>query len=69
MSFLPQYQQIVQGASATNSGLLLLPMMAGMLVVSTVVGQLTSRTGHYRTFPIIGTAVMAVGTLLLTNST
>ncbi|MFC5112283.1 hypothetical protein [Kibdelosporangium philippinense] len=44
MSFLPQYQQIVQGASATNSGLLQLPMMAGMLVVSTVVGQLTSRT-------------------------
>ncbi|MFC5112319.1 hypothetical protein [Kibdelosporangium philippinense] len=44
VSFLPQYQQIVQGASATNSGLLQLPMMAGMLVVSTVVGQLTSRT-------------------------
>ncbi|ALG15555.1 transporter [Kibdelosporangium phytohabitans] len=67
VSFLPQYQQIVQGASATNSGLLLLPLMAGMLVFSTVTGQLTSRTGHYRTFPIVGMAGMAVGTLLLTQ--
>ncbi|MFC0109156.1 MDR family MFS transporter [Kibdelosporangium aridum] len=67
VSFLPQYQQIVQGASATNSGLLLLPMMAGVLVFSTVAGQLTSRTGHYRSFPIIGMGVMAVGTLLLTQ--
>ncbi|CAM3653550.1 MDR family MFS transporter [Kibdelosporangium persicum] len=67
VSFLPQYQQIVQGASATNSGLLLLPMMAGLLVCSTLAGQLTSRTGHYRTFPIIGMGVMAVGTLLLTQ--
>ncbi|ONI70263.1 MFS transporter [Actinosynnema sp. ALI-1.44] len=67
VSFLPQYQQIVQGESATNSGLLLLPLMAGMLVFSTVTGQLTSRTGHYRTFPIVGMAVMAVGTLLLTQ--
>ncbi len=67
VSFLPQYQQIVQGASATNSGLLLLPMMAGVLVFSTVAGQLTSRTGHYRSFPIIGMGVMAIGTLLLTQ--
>ncbi|MBP2323629.1 EmrB/QacA subfamily drug resistance transporter [Kibdelosporangium banguiense] len=67
VSFLPQYQQIVQGASATNSGLLLLPMMAGVLVFSTISGQLTSRTGHYRTFPIIGMGVMAVGAFLLTQ--
>jgi EmrB/QacA subfamily drug resistance transporter len=67
VGFLPQYQQIVQGASATNSGLLLLPMMAGVLVVSTVVGQVTSRTGHYRTFPTIGMAVMGTGALLLST--
>jgi EmrB/QacA subfamily drug resistance transporter len=67
VSFLPQYQQIVQGATATNSGLLLLPMMAGVLVFSTIAGQLTSRTGHYRSFPIIGMGVMAVGAFLLTQ--
>jgi EmrB/QacA subfamily drug resistance transporter len=67
VGFLPQYQQIVQGASATNSGLLLLPLMAGAMVFSIVAGQLTSRTGHFRSFPIIGMAVMAVGSLLLTQ--
>ncbi|MEV4318329.1 MDR family MFS transporter [Actinocrispum sp. NPDC049592] len=67
VGFLPQYQQIVQGASATNSGLLLLPMMAGVLVFSTLSGQITSRTGHYRTFPIIGMAVMGTGALLLST--
>jgi EmrB/QacA subfamily drug resistance transporter len=69
VSFLPQYQQIVQGASATNSGLLLLPMMAGVLVVSTIVGQVTSRTGHYRTFPIFGMATMGLGMVLLSTLT
>jgi EmrB/QacA subfamily drug resistance transporter len=67
IGFLPQYQQIVQGASATNSGLLLLPLMAGALVVSTVAGLVTSRTGHYRSFPIIGMAVMGVGALMLSQ--
>ncbi|TCO57074.1 MDR family MFS transporter [Actinocrispum wychmicini] len=67
VGFLPQYQQIVQGASATNSGLLLLPMMLGMLVVSNVVGQITSRTGYYRTFPMMGMAAMGVGAVLLST--
>ncbi|MFI9269479.1 MDR family MFS transporter [Kitasatospora sp. NPDC052896] len=65
VTFLPQYQQIVQGASATNSGLLLMPMMLGLLVVSLVVGQVVTRTGKYRIFPIIGTVVMTGGSLLL----
>lgn len=67
MSFLPLYQQTVQGASATESGLLLLPLMFGMLVVSLVVGRTITRTGRYRVFPIIGGAVMSVGMVLLTR--
>ena len=54
IDFLPQFQQFVQGASATNSGLLLLPMMGAVMVVSLLGGQLISRTGRYQVFPIIG---------------
>ena len=66
MNFLPLYQQTVQGASATNSGLLLLPLMFGMLVVSIVVGRTITKTGRYRAFPIIGGVVMTAGMALLT---
>ncbi|WP_031069349.1 MDR family MFS transporter [Streptomyces sp. NRRL WC-3742] len=65
--FLPLYQQTVQGASATNSGLLLMPMMLGMLVISLVVGQVVTKTGKYRIFPIIGTIVMTGGMYLLST--
>ncbi|WP_433613798.1 MDR family MFS transporter [Dactylosporangium sp. CA-139114] len=65
ITFLPLYQQIVQGASATNSGLLLLPMMGGMLVVSLVVGRVITKTGRYRIFPIAGGVVMVAAMLLL----
>ncbi|SCG36520.1 drug resistance transporter, EmrB/QacA subfamily [Micromonospora echinaurantiaca] len=67
MNFLPLYQQTVQGASATNSGLLLLPLMFGMLVVSLLVGRAITRTGRYRSYPIIGGAVMVAGMALLTR--
>ncbi|MGI5214586.1 MDR family MFS transporter [Plantactinospora sp. CA-290183] len=66
MNFLPLFQQSVQGASATNSGLLLLPLMFGMLVVSIVVGRTITKTGRYRAFPIIGGIVMTAGMALLT---
>ncbi|MEU9042342.1 MULTISPECIES: MDR family MFS transporter [unclassified Kitasatospora] len=65
--FLPLYQQVVQGASATNSGLLLMPMMFGMLVISLVVGQAVTKTGRYRIYPIIGTIVMTGGLVLLST--
>ncbi|GAA2813731.1 MDR family MFS transporter [Kitasatospora sp. CM 4170] len=65
--FLPLYQQTVQGASATSSGLLLMPMMFGMLVISLVVGQAVTKTGKYRIYPIIGTIVMTGGMLLLST--
>ncbi|WP_406072662.1 MDR family MFS transporter [Micromonospora sp. NBC_01638] len=65
MNFLPLYQQTVQGASATNSGLLLLPLMFGMLVVSLVVGRAITKTGRYRAYPIVGGVVMTTGMALL----
>ncbi|MFC1430823.1 MDR family MFS transporter [Streptacidiphilus sp. N1-3] len=67
ITFLPLYQQSVQGASATNSGLLLMPMMLGMLVVSLVVGQAVTRTGRYKIYPVVGTLVMTAGMLLLSQ--
>ncbi len=59
--YLPLYLQIVHGASPTKSGLELLPMVAGMLVTFILSGQLVSRTGRYKIFPISGSAVLAVG--------
>ncbi|MFF0203090.1 MDR family MFS transporter [Streptomyces sp. NPDC005017] len=63
--FLPLYQQSVQGASATNSGLLLLPMLGAMLVVSMVAGRVTTSTGRYKVFPVAGSALMVTGLYLL----
>ncbi|MBA3573462.1 MAG: MFS transporter [Pseudonocardiales bacterium] len=62
---LPLYLQIVQGASPTESGLLLLPLMAGIMVASVLSGQVTARTGRYKIFPVIGTAAMTAALLLL----
>ncbi|MFC4329999.1 MDR family MFS transporter [Streptomyces andamanensis] len=63
--FLPLYQQAVQGASATNSGLLLLPMLGAMLVVSMVAGRVTTSSGKYKVFPVVGSVLMVVGLYLL----
>ncbi len=57
MTFLPLYQQTVQHASATASGLLLIPMMLGSTVTSLIAGQVTTRTGRYKVLPIIGGAM------------
>ncbi|WP_260867467.1 MFS transporter [Streptomyces sp. SAJ15] len=64
-SYLPTFLQMVDGASATESGLLMLPMMAGVVVSSIVSGQLISRTGRYRMHPLLGCAISAVGMWLL----
>ncbi|MEV6590766.1 MFS transporter [Streptomyces acidicola] len=66
-SCLPAFLQLVDGASATESGLLMLPMTAGIVGASVVAGQLISRTGHYRAYPILGTALTAVGMWLLSR--
>ncbi|MGX1884579.1 MDR family MFS transporter [Streptomyces sp. NPDC055287] len=63
--FLPLFQQSVQGASATNSGLLLLPMLLSMMVVSLISGRMTTNNGKYKIFPILGGALMVGGLLLL----
>ena len=67
MTFLPFYQQTVQGASPTVSGLLLTPLMVGSAITSILAGALTSKTGKYRIFPIVGGLVMAVGMFLLSR--
>ncbi|MER6996496.1 MDR family MFS transporter [Streptomyces sp. NPDC000410] len=63
--FLPLFQQAVQGASATNSGLLLLPMLLAMMVVSLIAGRVTTNSGKYKIFPIVGGGLMVVGLYLL----
>ncbi|TMR36596.1 MFS transporter [Nonomuraea zeae] len=67
INFLPVFQQLVQGATATNSGLLLLPMMAAAMVVSLFVGRAITSTGKYKIYPVIGGVGMAVGMWLLST--
>ncbi len=67
LAYLPQYMQVVRGVSPTLSGLRLLPMMLGLLLTSIGTGQLVSRWGRYKIFPIVGTATMTVGLYLLSR--
>jgi EmrB/QacA subfamily drug resistance transporter len=67
MTFLPLFQQTVQGESPTVSGLALTPMMLGVTVTSIVAGQVTTKTGRYKVFPILGGGIMAVGMFLLSG--
>ena len=63
--YLPLYLQLVHGVSATASGLLMLPLMVGLLSVSTIAGILITRSGRYRVFPIAGAGLMVLGMFLL----
>jgi EmrB/QacA subfamily drug resistance transporter len=65
--FIPLYLQLVYGASATGSGLRLLPLMIGLLTAAIASGRAISRIGRYRVFPIAGTAVLVVGMFLLSR--
>lgn len=65
MTYLPTFLQVVQGVSPTVSGVHMLPMVLGMLLSSTGSGQVVSRTGRWKVFPVVGTGVTAVGLLLL----
>ncbi len=67
VTFLPLFFQTVFHSSPTGAGLRLIPLMGGLLLTSVVSGRLISRTGRYRLFPIAGTAVMAVGLMLLSR--
>jgi EmrB/QacA subfamily drug resistance transporter len=62
---IPLYLQIVKGASPTKAGLLILPLVLGIMTASMVSGRITSRTGRYKMFPIIGTVSLVVALLLL----
>ena len=66
MLTLPLYLQLVLGSTPTESGLQLLPMILGLMIASIASGQIIARTGHYRQFPIIGTALLAGGFFWLT---
>jgi EmrB/QacA subfamily drug resistance transporter len=66
-SYLPTFLQMVDGATATESGLLMLPMMGGIVGASIISGQLISRTGHYRIHPILGGALSVLGMWLLSR--
>jgi hypothetical protein len=65
MSVIPLYLQIVKGASPTRAGLLVLPMVLGIMVGSVVSGQITARTGRYKVFPIVGIGLMTAAMVLL----
>jgi EmrB/QacA subfamily drug resistance transporter len=65
ITLLPQYLQVVKGSSPTLAGFQILPMVLGLMAGSVVSGQMISRTGRYRYFPILGTALIGIGAFLL----
>jgi EmrB/QacA subfamily drug resistance transporter len=69
VTYFPLYLQVVKGVTPTGSGMQMVPMMGGMLVTSILSGQLISRTGRYKIFPLLGTAVMTVGLFMLSRLT
>lgn len=69
IGYLPTYLQMVTGASATNAGLLMIPMMGALILTSTGSGILVSRTGRYKWMPIVGSLAVTVALLLLSTIT
>ncbi|MFI5779131.1 MDR family MFS transporter [Nocardia sp. NPDC051570] len=67
MTYLPAYMQYVNGLTATASGFRTLPMVVGLFITSIISGQVVGQTGHYKFFPIAGTAVTALGLYLMST--
>jgi EmrB/QacA subfamily drug resistance transporter len=67
ITFLPTFEQYVDGVSATISGLKLLPLVAGLLVTSVAAGTAVGRTGRYKIFPLTGTVLIGIGLFLLSR--
>jgi EmrB/QacA subfamily drug resistance transporter len=67
ITYLPTFLQVANGASASNSGLLLVPLMLGLFGSSIIAGQIITRTGRYRWFPIVGMGMTSVGVFLLST--
>lgn len=65
--FIPEYQQIVRGDSATKSGLMMLPLVAGIMTASLTSGRLISKHGKYRKFPIIGSSLIILAFWLFSH--
>ncbi|WFG43775.1 MFS transporter [Pseudonocardia alni] len=65
IALLPQFLQIVHGATPIEAGFMMLPLVGGIMVASILSGQLTSRTGRYKIFPVIGTAFITIAMVLL----
>ena len=65
IGYLPTYLQMTFGASATDSGLLMIPMMGGLLITSVVTGNLVTKYGRYKWMPITGSLIVAAGLALL----
>ena len=69
ITLLPVYFQVVKGLDPTSAGLHLTPMMLGVFVTSIVSGQIITRIGRYKVFPVVGTALMTIGLALLSRIT
>jgi EmrB/QacA subfamily drug resistance transporter len=67
LTFLPTFMQYVEGVSATESGLRMLPMVFGLLITSIASGTIVGRTGKYKMFPILGGAIIALGMFLVSR--
>ncbi|MCQ1955834.1 MFS transporter [Arthrobacter sp. zg-Y826] len=63
--FLSQYMQLARGASATMSGLMTIPMMAGLLIISTIVGRMITKSGKWKAYVVIGSVLLTVGLVLM----
>ncbi|MFD2417817.1 MFS transporter [Amycolatopsis pigmentata] len=64
ITMVPQYFQVVRGYSPTEAGLLMLPLVLGIMISSQISGQLSARTGRYKVLPVVGTLIIAVGAAL-----
>lgn len=67
ITFLPTFLQYVNGVSATSSGVRMLPMVLGLMLTAITSGNIVSRTGHYKIFPVVGTPTIAIGLFLLSR--
>ena len=67
LAYIPTYLQMVHSMTPTNAGLMMIPMMAGLMGTSIVVGNIVSRTGRYKWFPVAGLVVVTFGLLLLSQ--
>ncbi|MDO4918757.1 MDR family MFS transporter [Kocuria sp.] len=67
IGYMPTYIQMVKGVDATEAGLLMTPMMGALLLTSIASGQIVSRTGRYKMFPLVGMVIMAVGLWLMST--